>query len=38
MSIDTDMVTVFEACYLMKNFDGYADGDHHCIVIQKVKE
>ena len=33
ITIDYSFLTVFEACYIMKNFGGYCDGDKHCIVI-----
>lgn len=33
MEIKTSMLTVFEAYYLLKNFDGYIDGDKKCLVI-----
>lgn len=33
LSIDTSMVTVFEACYLLKNFDGFFDGDCKQVVM-----
>lgn len=33
LTIDTDMLTVFEACYILKNFDGYMDGDRKQVVI-----
>ena len=34
ITIDNNMITVFEACYLLKNFNGFMDGDKHCVVIK----
>jgi hypothetical protein len=34
LTIKYNMLTIFEACYLLKNFDGFFDGDKKCLVIK----
>lgn len=34
LTIDYKFITVFEAVFLMKNFNGYLDGDKKCLVLQ----
>jgi hypothetical protein len=34
LTISYDYFTVFEACYILKNFSGYLDGDKKCLVIK----
>ena len=34
VNIDYQYVTVFEACYLLKNLGGYMDADKKCLVIK----
>jgi hypothetical protein len=34
LEIKTDKITVFEAVYLLSNYDGYFDGDKQCMMIK----
>jgi len=34
LTISYKFITVFEACYLLKNFNGYLDGDKKCLVLK----
>jgi len=35
LTIDYKQLTVFEAVYLLSNYDGYMDGDNKCLRINK---
>ena len=34
LTVDYNMVTTLEANYLLKNHDGYMDGDKKCVIIK----
>jgi len=35
LTIDYNILTVQDACYLLSNYNGYFDGDRKCLVVNK---
>ena len=38
LSINNNLITTIEACYLLSNYNGYMDGDKKCLRIKLKSE